>query len=138
LGRELYPELDLWKTAQPVLRQWMRERISPLALMRRVRAQLPDTLDVLQQVPRLLKAVVRDAADGKLRIAVHDPAIEALREEIRIGNLRRDAAIVAAVLWLSGLVSLALFAQYYWFGCLQMGAGILVFFWYRTSRSRLE
>ena len=29
LGRQLYPELDLWKTAQPVLRQWMRERMSP-------------------------------------------------------------------------------------------------------------
>ena len=29
LGRQLYPELDLWKTAQPVLREWMRERISP-------------------------------------------------------------------------------------------------------------
>ena len=22
LGRQLYPELDLWKTAQPILREW--------------------------------------------------------------------------------------------------------------------
>jgi ubiquinone biosynthesis protein len=138
LGRELYPELDLWKTAQPVLRAWMRERMSPLALMRRVRAQLPDTLDALQQVPRLLKAVVHDAAEGNLRLAVRDAAIDALRGEIRIANARRDAAIGAAALWLSGLVSLKLFAQYYWFGLAQMGAGILVLVWYRTLRSRIE
>ena len=29
LGRQLYPELDLWQTAQPYLRKWMRERMSP-------------------------------------------------------------------------------------------------------------
>jgi ubiquinone biosynthesis protein len=138
LGRQLYPDLDLWKTAQPVLRAWMRERMSPLALMRRVRAQLPDTLDALQQVPRLLNAVVRDAAKGTLRFPVQNAAIDALREEIRIANLRRDAAIGAAALWLSGLVSLALFAQYYWFGLLQMGAGILVFLWCRTLRAGTE
>jgi ubiquinone biosynthesis protein len=138
LGRELYPELDLWKTAQPVLRAWMRQRTSPLALMRRMRAQLPDTLDALQRVPRLLNALVHDAAQGTFRFPVQDAALDALREEIRSANLQRDAAVGAAVLWLSGLVSLALFAQYYWFGLVQMGAGVVVFFWRRTLRPRIE
>jgi ubiquinone biosynthesis protein len=138
LGRELYPELDLWKTAQPVLRAWMRERMSLLSLLRRMRAQLPDTLDALQRIPRLLNAAVHDAAQGTLRFPVQDAAIDALREQIRIANARRDAAIGAAALWLSGVVSLALFAQYYWFGLAQMGAGILVFLWYRALRSRIE
>ena len=40
LGRQLYPELDLWQTAQPFLRKWMRERMSPRTVLRRVRAQL--------------------------------------------------------------------------------------------------
>jgi ubiquinone biosynthesis protein len=38
LGRQLYPELDLWKTAQPIMQQWMRERISPLSMLQRLRA----------------------------------------------------------------------------------------------------
>ena len=29
LGRQLYPELDLWQTAQPYLRKWMRARTQP-------------------------------------------------------------------------------------------------------------
>jgi ubiquinone biosynthesis protein len=138
LGRELYPELDLWKTAQPVLRTWMRERISPRALLRRARAQLPDTLDALQQVPLLLQAAVRDASQGTFRVQVQDAAIEALREELQRSNLRRDAAIAAAALWISGVVSLAMSTQYRWLGWLQMGAGIVVFLWHRTSRLRIE
>ncbi len=40
LGRQLYPELDLWKTAQPVLRAWMRERISPRTIFKEIRARI--------------------------------------------------------------------------------------------------
>ena len=29
LGRQLYPQLDLWSTAQPFLEQWMHDRVAP-------------------------------------------------------------------------------------------------------------
>ena len=31
VGRELYPELDLWETAKPFMQKWMAERTGPLA-----------------------------------------------------------------------------------------------------------
>ena len=136
LGRQLYPELDLWKTAQPYLRQWTRRRISPRAVLRRVRAQLPDALLALQQVPQIFQTVVRDAADGQLRICVEQDGIADLREEIRRNDSRRDATIAAAVLWLSGLIWLGLATQIPWLGWLQMTAAIGVFVWSRSSRSR--
>lgn len=46
LGRQLYPDLDLWSTAQPFLERWMRERISPLHLLRNLQQQV-------EQVPHL-------------------------------------------------------------------------------------
>ncbi len=46
LGRQLYPDLDLWSTAQPFLERWMRERISPLQLLRNLQNQA-------EQVPQL-------------------------------------------------------------------------------------
>jgi ubiquinone biosynthesis protein len=104
LGRQLYPELDLWKTARPVLRQWMRERTSPSALLRRLRKQLPDTLESLKLVPKILKSAVREAADGEFRLQVESAGIEKLRREIERSIVRRDTAIVAGVLWLSGLL----------------------------------
>ena len=136
LGRQLYPELDLWKTAQPYLRQWMRQRMRPWAVMGRVRAQLPDALLALQQVPQILQTAVRDAADGQLRIRVQQDGITELREQIRRNDARRDATIAAAVLWVSGLIWLALGTQIPWLGWLQMTAAIGVFVGSRSSRPR--
>ena len=135
LGRELYPDLDLWKTAQPILRSWMRERMSPRAILRRVRIQLPDTVEALKQVPQLFQTAVRDAAEGRLTLKVEDSGVTQLRAELRRAAGRRDLALAAAVLWLSGLVCLALFVQYRWCAWVQMGAAVVLTIRYRSSRA---
>jgi ubiquinone biosynthesis protein len=135
LGRQLYPELDLWKTAQPVLSEWMRERTRPRTILKEIRAHLPDALMSLRQVPQILQTAVRAAAEGNA------PSVEArlaqLRAEMRGAAARRDTAIAAGVLWLSGLIWLAQTTQYRWFGGLQMIAAILLFVRLR-SRPRIE
>ncbi len=138
LGRQLYPELDLWRTAQPYLRRWMRQRMSPRAVLRRMRAHVPDTLVALQQVPQLLRSAVRDAADGRLRLQVDNAGVAELRDEMRRNNLRRDATVAAAVLWVSGLMWLALTVRNPWLGWSQMSAAIALFVWSRSSRARRE
>ncbi len=126
LGRELYPELDLWKTARPILRSWMRERMSPRALLRRARLQLPDTIEALKQVPQLFQSAVREAAAGRSVLQVQSPDTRQLRDELRRASGRRDLAIGAGVLWLSGLIWLAAFDRLRWFGWLQMAAALLL------------
>jgi ubiquinone biosynthesis protein len=125
LGRQLYPELDLWKTARPVLAQWMRERTSPRTILRQIRAHVPDALMALSQVPGIVQTRVREAAEG------HAPAIEPLglaqmREETRLARARRDRLVIAGVLWLSGLIWLAIATRYPWLGWMQMLAAIVV------------
>jgi ubiquinone biosynthesis protein len=126
LGRQLYPELDLWKTAQPVLRHWMRERVGPRSLLRSLRAGLPDTLETLRQLPRIVKTAVREATDGKLTLQVRDDRLEQLRLELERTAARRDGAILAAVLWLSGMLWIGLAAACNWIGWLQLGTAVLV------------
>jgi len=46
LGRQLYPDLDLWSTAQPFLERWMRERVSPKTLFGNLQSQV-------EQIPHL-------------------------------------------------------------------------------------
>jgi ubiquinone biosynthesis protein len=133
LGRQLYPELDLWRTAQPYLRKWMRERMSPKTVLRRVRAQLPDTLLALQQVPQIFQTAVRDAAEGRLRLQVENTEVRELRAEMRRSRSRRDATLAAAVLWLSGLAWLGFSTQIPWLGWLQMTAAIVIFVASQTS-----
>ena len=136
LGRELYPELDLWKTAQPILRQWMRDRMSLRAVRKRIRQQLPDTIEALKQLPQLFQSAVRDASEGRFRLQVEYPGLAELRAEMRRANLRRDVAIAAGVLWLSGLGWLALAAHHHWFGWLQLGAAVMLVVWYRSLKLR--
>jgi len=54
LGRQLYPDLELWKIAKPFLEKWMRERLSLKTLLRRCKNDLPFWLEKLPQVPDLL------------------------------------------------------------------------------------
>lgn len=44
LGRELYPELDLWTTAKPFLQRWLREQYSIRGFWKRLRRKLPKYL----------------------------------------------------------------------------------------------
>jgi ubiquinone biosynthesis protein len=136
LGRQLYPELDLWQTAQPYLRKWMRQRMSPRAVLRRARTQLPDLLVALQQVPQIFQTAVRDAAEGRLRFSVDPVGAAQLRDDMRRANSQRDATIAAAVLWVSGLIWVAWSREIAWLGWLQMTAAIALFVWSRSTRSR--
>ncbi|HEX4153535.1 MAG TPA: ubiquinone biosynthesis regulatory protein kinase UbiB [Steroidobacteraceae bacterium] len=134
LGRELYPELDLWKTAQPILKQWMRERMSPRALLKRARAQLPDTVEALKELPRLFQSAVREASEGRLRLQVDNQGLSELRRELKQSDRRRDAALAAAVLWLSGSVWLVGATQLRWFALAQLIAAAGLLAWYRSLR----
>jgi ubiquinone biosynthesis protein len=125
LGRQLYPDLDLWKTAQPVLRDWMKERVSPRTIFREIRAHLPDALLSLRQIPQIVQTSIREAAQGEGSAVERELAV--LRAEMRAAALRRDLWLAAGVLWLSGLIWLAQTAQYWWFGAAQMIAAILLF-----------
>jgi ubiquinone biosynthesis protein len=54
LGRQLYPELDLWATAQPYLEKWLKDRYSPKAILKQLKNDLPDLLEKLPKIPPML------------------------------------------------------------------------------------
>lgn len=54
LGRQLYPELDLWQTALPYLEKWNRKRLSPLTLAARIHENAPQLIEQLPQLPQML------------------------------------------------------------------------------------
>ncbi|MFO0227610.1 MAG: ubiquinone biosynthesis regulatory protein kinase UbiB, partial [Gammaproteobacteria bacterium] len=51
LGRDLYPELDIWQTAAPILREWMSDGISPRAQIKHLQRNLPDMLTAMHALP---------------------------------------------------------------------------------------
>lgn len=61
LGRELYPQLDLWATAQPYLEQWLKDRYSPRAQWQRLKHHAPAWIEQLPQLPEALFATLQQA-----------------------------------------------------------------------------
>jgi ubiquinone biosynthesis protein len=130
LGRQLYPELDIWSTASPILREWMRERSSFGALMKSLRASAPELLEAARGLPALLAARLRRdgppatappaaSSMGKLREELRAE----LREELRAEGRRRDLVIVGAALLLGGLVWLGINGGHGWPGWVLAAAG---------------
>jgi ubiquinone biosynthesis protein len=91
LGRELDPELDLWKTAKPFLERWMSEQVGWRGLLKSVRQEAPYWAATLPQLPRLVHRAL--SAD---RLATLERALERLAEQGRQRN--RLLALLAALL----------------------------------------
>jgi ubiquinone biosynthesis protein len=54
LGRQLYPDLDLWATAHPYLERWLKNRFHPRSLWRELKRTAPDWMEKFPQVPDLI------------------------------------------------------------------------------------
>lgn len=61
LGRQLYPELSLWDTAQPFLERWLADRYAPQTVWRRLQQDAPAWLETLPLIPDLLLARLKQA-----------------------------------------------------------------------------
>ncbi len=53
LGRQLYPELNLWQTALPFLEAWEKKRLSPITWLEQCREKLPDWVSEAPLLPQL-------------------------------------------------------------------------------------
>jgi ubiquinone biosynthesis protein len=107
LGRQLYPDLDLWKTAKPIMEQWMWNRIGPAATFARLRDQAPALAETLPELAqRALKLLDRAGTPAGQR-----EALEALREEVRAGNRRNLYAGAGATAWIGAILLYGLLAH---------------------------
>ncbi len=129
VGRQLYPDLDLWETAQPLLKQWMQERYSLKSILKQTRRQLPGMVDSLRAAPQLLQQLVQRAADGRLNVPMASPDLELLRQELREDGRRRDITVISAIAVLGGLFWLALHRDPVWPG-IGLVIGGLLSMWY--------
>jgi ubiquinone biosynthesis protein len=124
LGRQLYPDLDIWQTASPVLRRWMRERLSTRNIVRELRRSLPDAFEILKVLPPLTKRTLEQFQDGKLVLPVDNSAIDRLRADLIDQRRRSDAISAGAVLLLGSLLWFALRVEMRWVGFVLAGLGL--------------
>jgi len=97
LGRQLYPELDLWQTAKPYLERWMSEQIGVRSLGRGIKRNAAEWSQQLPELPGLLHRFLSTGAGHKTRGREDTTEkLENLRWEIRRANRRSFRAIVGS------------------------------------------
>jgi len=101
LGRQLYPQLDLWKTAKPFLEQWMADQVGPKAFIDRLRRNLPKASEQIPALPDMAFRVLSDASEGRLSLRLQSRELEEIQREIRDANRRTVAAVNGGVLFLA-------------------------------------
>jgi len=144
LGRQLYPDLDLWKTAKPFLERWMSEQVGVRSLLKSLQVNAPLWAEKLPEIPVLLHKVLSNLDHNTVK---HQKelvqSIEKLRRELRAGNRQSFRVIVGASFVLSAVVMQALGGQgQLMFGNAPvitwmlggLGALILIFSWPGKSR----
>ena len=102
LGRQLYPQLDLWSTAMPFLERWVRDRYSPQSMLKRVSHRLPGWLEQLPQLPETLleRGVPNKSSSAAEELRHKNEVSLVLREQAARARNQRIAiiALISAAL----------------------------------------
>jgi ubiquinone biosynthesis protein len=102
LGRQLYPQLDLWTTAKPFLERWMSEQIGRRAFVGKLKKNLPMIAENLPDLPYKLNKIIDDASSGKLRVTWDSDELTQLRGQLRKNHLNTITTISGSAMLLSG------------------------------------
>jgi ubiquinone biosynthesis protein len=124
LGRELYPRLDLWKTARPVLKKWMDEQVGPPAMIEDLKVNLPQIRQAFRHLPTAIRLLSEQASSGNIRLDMASPEMKEIRDELVSQRQQRFWLMVAATGVVAGSIVFGLGANP-WLGGVMLAGGLL-------------
>ena len=95
LGRQLYPDLDLWQTALPFLEKWNRTRLSPVTLLNRIKDNIPD---LIEQLPDLPQMVLNSMNETSRLAEINDTLIQRQKFDEERANRRKKRSTLVGIL----------------------------------------
>ena len=102
LGRQLYPELDLWTTAKPFMEEWIKQQVGPRAFVRRVKENLPVMSEQLPEIPLLAYRVLKDASEGRLKVNYHSEQLQEIHRVLKKQHQQTLSVITGSSLLITG------------------------------------
>jgi ubiquinone biosynthesis protein len=110
LGRQLDPDLDLWKTAKPYLERWMGEQVGVPGMIDRLKAEAPRFTHIIPQLPRLVHRALLHAAEPH---SVNSEMLALLVQEQRRTNRLLAFFVYALVTGAAGVLAFQLYVRWY-------------------------
>lgn len=112
MGRQIYPDLDLWETAAPFMERWMKDRIGLAGLIRRISENAPRWLDQLPEIPDLAYNTMIEIRDMAEQNRAQSETLIEVREALkaqsrrsryqRLGGLALIGALFSMLVPISG------------------------------------
>ncbi|WP_406705343.1 ubiquinone biosynthesis regulatory protein kinase UbiB [Sodalis sp.] len=132
VGRQLYPQLDLWKTAKPFLEEWIKDQVGLPAILRALKEKAPYWAEKLPELPELVY-------DGFKQHRLLQKSVDRLSVEMRVHHVRQSQSRflfgIGATLLLSGTFLMTQSADEGSLPAWLMAAGIVswIIGWRRTA-----
>ena len=104
IGRQLYPELDLWKTARPQLERFMEKRIGMKGLLKGVKLNIPKLIDRFPDIPNRALDVLDQLYEGRIEMENKSKELNHLRKEMKIYSRSTVLAVVGSGFLLSSAI----------------------------------
>ena len=102
LGRQLDPDLDLWKTAKPYLERWMGDQVGIPGMIERIKDEAPRFAHIIPQLPRLVHRALQQASEPS---SVNDELLRML-----VIEQQRTNRMLSFFVYFAGAFGLALLA----------------------------
>ena len=112
IGRQLYPELDLWVTAKPFMEKWLKAQIGPKAFFMKIKDSLPELSEQLPEMPQLMYRAVSHLADGALNNNHTKEEIKVLREQLKL-QYQQLRFVLGGITFVSAGISIAYLSPHY-------------------------
>lgn len=131
VGRQLYPQLDLWKTAKPFLESWLKDQVGIPALVRALKDKAPFWIEKMPELPELVYDSLRQSKQVQA-------SLEKLSQNLTTHHTRQGQSRylfgIGAVLLLSGTVLLVNRPEWGLTPAWLMAGGVVVWFagWRKT------
>ena len=109
LGTDLYPELDIWKLAKPILTDWIKANMNPVKNVKEIGQQIPDLLLGAQDLPSLMI----DSLNGlKNQSAWHSKQLHELQSmRLQMEHQQKRSWIFGSIMAI--FLSIAIIAPWY-------------------------
>ena len=88
IGREFYSELDLWKTSKPILEKWMKKQKGISAVMRKLKYNSSDLLEILPELPTTVRRLVNIINNNEFDINSNLKQLKVIEEKIKRNTLK--------------------------------------------------
>jgi ubiquinone biosynthesis protein len=101
LGRQLYPQLDLWQTAKPFLENWVKEQMGVKAVFTKIKDNLPFWNEKLPEIPDLVYDYLKTDKANQ-----HQQAL--LMQKLLMQQTQQSKHIVFSILAAGAMITLAI------------------------------